>query len=79
MASTPPLAEPCGTWPTNRAPSRAAIEATLTIDPPPRLTSSGQAARTEYQTMSSSFLIVKCQSSSDSSISGPLRSAEALL
>src|SRR5450756_2330861 len=24
MASTLPLADPCGTWPTNRAPSRAA-------------------------------------------------------
>src|ERR1700677_16836 len=64
MARTPPLAEPCGTWPTNRAPSRAAIEATLMTEPPPRFSSSGHADRTEYQTMSSSFVIVKCQSSS---------------
>ena len=44
IASTPPLAAPCGTIGMNGAPRTAATEATLRTAPPPRAIRCGQAA-----------------------------------
>ena len=78
-ASTPPLAAPCAFCGMKAAPRVAEIEAMLTIEPPPRATRCGQTSRVTRKTMSSSLRIVNDQSSTDSSVMGPKRMAEALL